>query len=235
MQTDYSEDELAALIEDVEYDVGVVKESVRRILDRKDHDVMAINTHPGHHASPQRVAGMCIVNNVALAVKLIKLEAPHLKLGVIDIDVHPGDGTKKFLDRHVGLVERYISIHSAAMFWNMCCDLGASGIALRLDSKRQVSAKRLISKIKNALTTWNQAHLDIVVVALGFDTLKNDRSVQLGFQMLPVHFQEVGHVFAKRPEQILFLQEGGYNLDETADAFDRVVKGFREGRRRQMP
>merc|ERR1712032_343715 len=178
----------------------------------------AINTHPGHHAGPARIAGFCMINNAALAAKLMKNAQPRRKLGVIDIDVHPGDGTQQFVKRHRDMLDKYVSIHSSAKFWNVGADLGRNGIALKLDNKRQVSAHRLVNKIDEVLTSWDRARLDVIIVSLGFDTLKLDRTAQCGFQMLPAHFHQVGHIFAKREEQIFFVQEGGYNLSETADA-----------------
>jgi hypothetical protein len=234
MQTDLAMHDLELVGPEIECDIGVLKESVNQLLEQKGHDVIAINTHPGHHAGPTRVAGFCCINNIAVAVGLLKSRNQRLKLGVIDIDVHPGDGTQQFVEQHQGLVSKYMSIHSTAQFWNMGSDLGSNGLALKLDNKREVAARRLIDKIEGVLTTWNKDHLDIILVALGFDTLKYDPVAQLGFQMRPAHFHEVGTVFAKRPEQLLFIQEGGYDLNETASAFNYLVKGFREGRKNPM-
>eukprot|EP00928_Gymnodinium_smaydae_P053761 TRINITY_DN37687_c0_g1_i1.p1 TRINITY_DN37687_c0_g1~~TRINITY_DN37687_c0_g1_i1.p1 ORF type:complete len:381 (+),score=38.40 TRINITY_DN37687_c0_g1_i1:48-1145(+) len=230
MQTDFSGDELSQMRDGVEADVGVVKESVSQLLAGTSCDVIAINTHPGHHAGPSRVAGFCVINYVALAASFIKTARPQWKVGVLDIDVHPGDGTKQFFDRQRRLIDKYVSIHSAAQFLNICAEFGKHGVALRLDNSRKVAAHRLISKVDEVLTSWNRAGLNVVIVSLGFDTLRNDRTAQCGFQMLPANFQELGRVFAKRREQMLFVQEGGYNLDETADAFECLVTGFRDAR-----
>jgi acetoin utilization protein AcuC len=52
--------------------------------------------HPGgglHHAHPALAGGFCYVNDVVLAV--LELRAHGLRVAVIDVDAHHGDGTQK--------------------------------------------------------------------------------------------------------------------------------------------
>lgn len=232
MQCDFGKLELAGMVSDLKGDVGVLKRSVAQLLAKKTNDVVALNTHPGHHAGPHRISNYCALNYVAIAATLIKKKAPNLKLGVIDIDVHAGDGTHQFIQDFPKLFDKFVSIHSPVRFFNMNSDLESHQDNLKLNKKREVSPERYIAKIKEVLDAWNRTNLDIIIVSMGFDTLKKDPEAGdlLGYQMLPVHFRDVGNIFAQRKEQILFLQEGGYNLNETAKAFDYLMKGFRNGR-----
>jgi len=232
-ETDFSKEESQEIIPELECDVGVLKRSVQQILAKKTHDVIAINTHPGHHAGPKRLNNYCALNNNAILAAMMKNKKANIKLGVIDIDVHPGDGTHQFIKRYRHLVNRYVSIHCSSKFLNMNSDLGFNGAALKLNKKGKVAPERFTVKIKEVLESWNQARLDIIIVSLGFDTLKADTIAgpEVGFHMLPVHFHEVGDTFGQRPEQILFVQEGGYHVNETAAAFDNLINGFREGRK----
>lgn len=232
-QTDFYQAELVGMAADLERDVGVMKKSVEQLLAEKTCDVVAVNTHPGHHAGPKRIMSYCALNNVVIAASFIKRKDPSMKVGVIDIDVHAGDGTHAFIKQNPQLVTKFVSIHCTARFCNMGYDLGSSGCPLKRDREAKVSPQRLNAKIKQVLDTWSKAKLDIVIVSLGFDTLKHDAEAghRLGFQMLPAHFQDVGHTFAQRSEQMLFIQEGGYNVNETADAFEKLVQGFRRGRK----
>lgn len=237
MQCDFGKRELAGMVADLKGDVGVLKASVTQLLAKKTNDVVALNTHPGHHAGPHRISNYCALNLVAISATLIKKKAPNLKLGVIDLDVHAGDGTHEFLQDFPNLVHKFVSIHSPVRFFNMNSDLEenrrSQQVNLKLNKERVVSPERYIAKIKEVLDAWNKTNLDIIIVSMGFDTLKKDPEAGdlLGYQMLPVHFRDVGNVFAQRKEQIFFLQEGGYNLNETAKAFDFLMKGFRNGRK----
>lgn len=232
MQSDFRKKELVFMASELERDLGVLRKSVDELLAKRTHDVVAVNTHPGHHASPNKAVNYCALNNIAIVARLIKRQAPRLKVGVIDLDVHPGDGTHKFLQQQPDLVHSFVSIHTTIRFTNMNSNLGNCGLGLRWDEKRKVSVERFFANVEKVLNTWKNQSLDIIIVSMGFDTLKSDPDAKcLGFQMLPHHFREVGRLFAQRPEQIFILQEGGYNLNDTASAFDYLIKGFRRGRK----
>ena len=46
-----------------------------------------------HHAHPARGAGLCPVNDVAVAVAALRAEGFEGRIGVLDLDAHPPDGT----------------------------------------------------------------------------------------------------------------------------------------------
>lgn len=229
METDWNQTDILYLRDPLERDIGVLKTSAEQLLASRVRDVVAVNTHPGHHAGPKRAMNYCTLNNIAIAAKLLKEAKPNLRIGVLDLDVHPGDGTQEFVEQHQHLIRKYVSIHCTTKFMNMNSSLGSNGAGLRLDDGGKVIPERFIAKIAEVLTAWNRERLHVIIVAMGFDTLKRD-PFKVGFQMLPVHFRDIGHMLAQRQEQLFFVQEGGYNLNETASAFDYLIKGFKRGR-----
>jgi len=234
MESDFMQDEMSETLPEFESDIGVLMESVRQLMTKKSNDVMAINTHPGHHAAPRRATNYCAFNNAILAVGLMKKKDPNLKVGVIDIDIHPGDGTLRFVKQNRHLLDQFVSIHCGYNFWRsrMGHDFGNHGIKLKC-TKGQVTSLRFQKTIKKVLKAWSTSKLDVIVVGLGFDTLKKDPlgGNSLGFQVLPADFYNVGHTFAQRPEQLFFIQEGGYDVTGSAIAFEYLVRGFRQGRK----
>lgn len=55
---------------------------------------IACNTAGGsHHARPERGAGFCVFNDVAVAIRVLQREGLIATALVIDLDVHQGDGT----------------------------------------------------------------------------------------------------------------------------------------------
>jgi acetoin utilization deacetylase AcuC-like enzyme len=46
-----------------------------------------------HHASASRGSGYCVFNDVAVASRLLQAEVARLRIVVVDLDVHQGDGT----------------------------------------------------------------------------------------------------------------------------------------------
>lgn len=234
MESDFKQDEMSETVPEFESDMGVLVESVRKLMSKKANDVIAINTHPGHHAAPRRATNYCAFNNVVFAVGLIKKNHPNLKVGVIDIDIHPGDGTLRFVKQNRHLLDKFVSIHCGYNFWKsrMGRDFGNHGIKLTR-TRGEVTAQRFRSSIKRVLKAWSSSHLDVIIVSLGFDTLKSDPlgGDNLGFQVLPADFYDVGNTFAQRPEQLFFIQEGGYDVSGGAIAFEYLIRGFRQGRK----
>lgn len=55
----------------------------------------ALTRPPGHHATPERAMGFCLLNNVALAAeRLIQGEGAE-RLAIVDLDLHHGNGTQE--------------------------------------------------------------------------------------------------------------------------------------------
>ncbi len=61
---------------------------------------VAINAFGGfHHAAPSRGAGFCALNDVAVAVAVLRADGFRGRIGVLDFDFHPPDGTAECLGR----------------------------------------------------------------------------------------------------------------------------------------
>ncbi len=64
---------------------------------------------PGHHATPNRAMGFCLLNNVAVAAA--ELRARGERVMIVDWDVHHGNGTQDIFWDDPGVV--FVSIHQA--------------------------------------------------------------------------------------------------------------------------
>src|SRR5204862_2335869 len=49
---------------------------------------------PGHHATPRRGMGFCLVNHVAVAARHMQAERGVGRIAIVDFDVHHGNGTQ---------------------------------------------------------------------------------------------------------------------------------------------
>lgn len=84
-----------AMVERSRRSVGATVCAARAAL----HDGVAVQLAGGtHHAHADRGAGFCVFNDTAVAARLMQAEAhrarrPLLRVLVIDLDVHQGDGT----------------------------------------------------------------------------------------------------------------------------------------------
>lgn len=69
---------------------------------------------PGHHATRIRGGGFCLLNNVALAVETLHQKFGVKRLGIIDFDLHHGNGTQDIFWQRGDVL--YISTHQVPLF-----------------------------------------------------------------------------------------------------------------------
>jgi acetoin utilization deacetylase AcuC-like enzyme len=73
----------------------------------------AVVRPPGHHAAARRATGFCLINNLAVAV-MARRAAGVERIGIVDWDVHHGDGTQELFDRDPQLF--YASTHQWPLY-----------------------------------------------------------------------------------------------------------------------
>ena len=77
--------------------VGGTIEAARHALSRKQS---VLNLFGGfHHAAPARGAGFCALNDVAVAIAAVRADGFEGRIGVLDFDFHPPDGTAECLGK----------------------------------------------------------------------------------------------------------------------------------------
>jgi acetoin utilization deacetylase AcuC-like enzyme len=85
-----------AMVERSRRSAGATLAAARRAL---HCDGIAVNLAGGtHHAMRHQAAGFCVFNDAAIAAKTLQAEhfeatGEHLRVAVVDLDVHQGDGT----------------------------------------------------------------------------------------------------------------------------------------------
>lgn len=175
---------------------------------------------PGHHATPTRAMGFCLVNNVAVAAATLA-DAGERVL-IVDIDAHHGNGTQDaFWDD--GRVT-YVSIHQYPMYpgsGGLRETGGPNGpgatvnIPVPADTAGDVY-RRAIDEIvvpvaERLAPTW-------VLISTGFDAHRADPLTDLGLSS-----GDYGDLTARllrlapAGRSVVFL-EGGYDLDAVADS-----------------
>ncbi len=64
------------------------------VWERESKRGFALTRPPGHHATPSRAMGFCLINNVAVAAEYLLQEKGAKRLAIIDLDQHHGNGTQ---------------------------------------------------------------------------------------------------------------------------------------------
>jgi acetoin utilization deacetylase AcuC-like enzyme len=94
--------------------VGGVLEATRMVMESKVKNAFCAVRPPGHHAEVDKAMGFCYFNNVAIAARYIQKEWGINRVGIVDFDVHHGNGTQHIFERDPTVF--YYSIHEHPTF-----------------------------------------------------------------------------------------------------------------------
>lgn len=67
---------------------------------------------PGHHATPERAMGFCLVNNIAVTAAALAAEGQ--RVAIVDFDAHHGNGTQDAFLRDPRVL--YVSLHQWPLY-----------------------------------------------------------------------------------------------------------------------
>ena len=187
---------------------------------------------PGHHAYADLAGGYCYINNAAVAAHW--LTDRQLRVSVLDIDAHHGNGTQGiFYGR--GDVQ-FLSLHAdpAQVFPFYCGYIDERGIGagegtnLNLPLALGTGDEEFREALGTALSAIDDFAPDVLVVSLGLDISAADDT-----RLLSVSsdgFTRIGSDIADRKLPTVLVQEGGYGLDHLAGDLSAFMKGFLDAR-----
>jgi acetoin utilization deacetylase AcuC-like enzyme len=94
--------------------VGGILVAVDMVMNGTLDNVFCAVRPPGHHAEAGAALGFCYFNNVAIAARYLQNHWKIGKVGIIDFDVHHGNGTQHIFERDATVF--YYSIHQHPSF-----------------------------------------------------------------------------------------------------------------------
>jgi acetoin utilization deacetylase AcuC-like enzyme len=74
----------------------------------------SLNRPPGHHATKNRGMGFCLLNNVAIAAEYLIRERGAVRVAIVDLDLHHGNGTQDIFWQRRDVL--YISTHQSPLY-----------------------------------------------------------------------------------------------------------------------
>lgn len=93
---------------------GGVVEAVSAVLGGRATRAIAAVRPPGHHATPDRQMGFCLLNNIAMGARFAQQNYKIERVMIIDYDVHHGNGTQDiFYDDETVL---FLSTHQSPYY-----------------------------------------------------------------------------------------------------------------------
>ncbi len=94
--------------------VGGLLEAVRMVMAGEIDNAFCAIRPPGHHAEKNKAMGFCYFNNIAIAARYLQQAWGIKKVGILDFDVHHGNGTQHIFENDPSVF--YYSVHEHPSF-----------------------------------------------------------------------------------------------------------------------
>ncbi len=201
--------------------------------------IYCLNINPGHHASSNRYAGYCYLNNGAICCKSIQSN-PNLKynkIAILDLDYHAGDGTSEIFadDNNVLTISIHINPLYDYPFYSCFNDEYTSYDDIDLNNKTNYNftfepkcdLNQYLVNIKKSMEIINKFNPDCLIIAFGGDTYKDDLdALEPNRTLIGIDdYYKIGNEINFRwssSKPIIVTQEGGYNMEKIG----LIVKSF---------
>lgn len=176
-----------------------------------------------HHAYRDSGSGFCVFNDSAIAARTLQKEvSPSLKIAVIDLDVHQGNGTAAILKNDDSIFT--LSIHGVKNFpfkkEESDLDLGLA------DGCNDETYLHALSECLDQLDSRFKA--DFLIFLAGADPHEDDRlgRLQLSKEGMRLRDEMVFQYALDRQRPIAFSMAGGYGkeIESTVDIHFQTIK-----------
>ncbi len=195
----------------------------------QNRDCYALCRPPGHHAYAARAGGHCYLNNAAMAVERLIAHGAR-RVAVLDIDSHHGNGTQGIFWSRDDVL--FTSIHgdpSGYYPWYVghAEELGGGpgmGYNRNFPLARGTDDLGWLAALDGALRAIDRFGADALVVSLGFDASRDE---PLNFLSVSSDgFARAGAAIGKLALPAVFIQEGGYNVDQLGPLLRSFLTAF---------
>ena len=191
----------------------------------------ALTRPPGHHASRDLFGGYCYLNNVAIAAQWLCDKG--LRPAILDVDYHHGNGTQSIFYRRDDVL--FVSLHADPAtdyphFLGFADERGegpGENATLNLPLPRGTDWHAYAEALARATGAIDAFGADVVLVSLGLDTFEHD-PISF-FRLRTDDYSRMGASIAKLRKPVLFVFEGGYNIEALGENTANVLEGFEAG------
>ena len=194
--------------------------AVNDLMTNNERSFCAIRP-PGHHAETTRANGFCFINNIAVAARYLQMKYKIKKVGIIDFDVHHGNGTQEIFYNDSSVV--YTSIHEFPLFpgtgaenetgvgniFNAPIKSGTNGIEF---------LKIFESKILDPLDKFKP---EVILISAGFDAHIRDPLAYINLEsddFFKITKKIIELAKIRSQGRVISFFEGGYDLQALSES-----------------
>ncbi len=201
--------------------VGGVLKATRFLMEGKVDNAFCAVRPPGHHAETNRAMGFCYFNNVAIAARYLQSEWGIERVGIVDFDVHHGNGTQEIFERDASVF--YYSIHQHPSFAypgsgrefekGSGAGHGFTKNSPVLPGKGDAEYRRLLQT--DLVPAFEFFKPEVILVSAGFDAHESDDMSDMklstkGFSWIIDNVQQMADSYANG--RLISVLEGGYAI-----------------------
>lgn len=201
--------------------VGGILDVADRVMEGSLDNAFCAVRPPGHHAETNKAMGFCYFNNVAIAARYLQNRYRIQRVGIIDFDVHHGNGTQHIFEGDSTVF--YYSIHEHPSFaypgtgreFENGKDFGYGYTKNTpvLPGQGDAEYQSLIQR--DLLPAFKEFNPEVILVSAGFDAHMDDDMSDInlsteGFSWIMQTIVELARHASKG--RIISVLEGGYSL-----------------------
>jgi acetoin utilization deacetylase AcuC-like enzyme len=213
--------------------VGGILDVADRLMAGELHNAFCAVRPPGHHAEANKAMGFCYFNNVAIAARYLQNRYGIVRIGIVDFDVHHGNGTQHIFEGDPTVF--YYSIHEHPSFaypgtgreFESGKDFGYGYTKNTpvLPGQGDAEYKQLIQK--DLIPAFKTFKPEIILVSAGFDAHVDDdmSDIKLSTEAFSWILQQVVSIARKHSKgRVISILEGGYSLKRLPELAANHVK-----------
>lgn len=204
---------------------GGVLNAVDAVMTGRARNAFCATRPPGHHATPNRGMGFCLLNNVAIAARHAQRKHGAGRVLIYDWDVHHGNGTQDIFYSDASVF--YCSTHQWPLYpgTGRADETGAGpakGTKMNFPFPAGSGRKEILGAVESALApAARRFRPDLIMISAGFDSRIDDL---LGsFTLTDRDFTDLTRAVMTMAAEhaggrVVSVLEGGYALSGLASA-----------------
>ncbi len=209
---------------------GGFLELIDAMLSGKIDNGFALVRPPGHHAESARAMGFCLFNNCAIGARHLVKKRGFQRVLIVDFDLHHGNGTQhSFYDEPAVL---YFSTHQYPYYpgtgwFDEVGEKGGKGYTINVPMTYGMNDADYGHVFEEIVVPVSRLFRpECVLVSAGFDTHRDDplggmAVSERGFARMTRILMDIAE--AECGGKLLFVLEGGYDLNALANSVEAVL------------
>lgn len=213
--------------------VGGILDAVRMVMEGTIDNAFCAVRPPGHHAEPDKAMGFCYFNNIAIAAKYLQHAWGVERIGIIDFDVHHGNGTQHVFERDRDVF--FFSVHEHPSFafpgtgreFEKGYDYGYGYTLNRPMLPGQGDREYQEVLERELMPAFDRFQPQVILVSAGFDGHVDDEMSDMrltteGFSWIMRKVVELADRHAQG--RVVSILEGGYSLERLPELVRNHVR-----------